>query len=477
MAYFFTIYNIAEWVIRIVMVPVILRRRLTASASLAWLAIIFFLPVVGLGFYLLIGDARLGKRRMRSYQRVGSLTRTAARMAMIDSRKRRPDVGPDLVPVVLQAERISGNPIVGGNHVELLADTIGTIDRVIADLDAAKHHIHMVYYIFRADTLGCRVCDALERAAGRGVAVRLLVDAVASRHFLRGERIHKLREVGVDVRASLPVAPFRRPLWRLDLRNHRKLTIVDGRVAIAGSQNVVDADYGHKKAGAWIDLSGRYTGPVVHQFQLVFLSDWVFETDEDLTDDHLFPDLPPVGEIAAQCVPTGPTHDGESFRRVVLAALGAARRKIIITSPYLVLDEPTILALAMAVDRGVDVQIVIPYRSDHPIVDSAGRAYLTDLLDAGVVIHRYKPGLLHAKTITVDDAFAVLSSANFDIRSFELNFELNALLYGPQVTSTLRFAQQAYINDSVPLTQEEWAKRSVVQQYVDEAAALLSPLL
>ena len=472
-----TTYNTFEWVLRLVMVPVILRRRLAPPTAMAWLAVVFFMPIVGVVLYLLIGDARLGKRRVKSYARVGSLTRTAARMAMIDSRKRRPDLGDELAPVVLQAERISGNPIVGGNHVELLPDTDGMIDRLVADLDAAKHHVHLLYYIFRNDEIGYRVCDAIARARQRGVTVRLLADAVASRPFLRGTCCSELREAGVQVRAALPVAPLRRSFARLDLRNHRKLTVVDGRVALAGSQNIVNADYGHKKAGAWVDLSARFTGPVVHQFQLVFLSDWTFETDEVLADDALFPDLEPAGEIAAQCVPTGPTHDGESFRRVLLAALGAARRKIIITSPYLVPDEPTLLALTMAAERGVDVQIVMPYRSDHPLVDAAGRAYLTDLLDAGVTIHRFKPGMLHAKTITVDDAFGMLGSANMDIRSFELNFELNTLLYGPQVTAELRFAQQAYIRDSVPLSPEAWDARPVLARYADEAASLLSPLL
>jgi cardiolipin synthase len=476
MSYLFT-YNTLEWVIRIAMVPVILRRRLTPSVSLAWLATIFFLPLVGVVIYLLIGDARLGKRRVTSYARVGSLTRTAARMAVIDSKKRRPDLGEELMPVVLQAERISGNPIIGGNHVELLADTDGTIDRLVADIDAAQHHAHLMYYIFRADSLGCRVCDAVERAAKRGVTVRLLADAVASRAFLRGSRAGQLQQAGVQVRPSLPVAPFRRPLHRLDLRNHRKLAVVDGRIALAGSQNVVNADYGHKKAGAWIDLSAQFTGPVVHQFQLTFLNDWTFETDEEPVGDDLFPDLQPAGDVAAQCVPTGPTHDGESFRRVLLTALGAARRKIIITSPYLVPDEPTLLALTMAVDRGVSVGIVLPQRSDHPLVDAAGRACFEELLDAGVILYRYKPGMLHAKTLTVDDAFAVIGSANMDIRSFDLNFELNALLYGREVTSLLRFAQQTYINDSVQLTREAWRNRSRLQQYVDGAAALLSPLL
>lgn len=476
MSWLFT-YNTLEWLLRIVMLPIILRRRIAPATATAWLAVIFLVPLPGVVAYLLVGDVRLGKRRIRGYARVGSITRTAQRMAMIDSRKRRPDLGEQHLPVILQAERISGNPIVGGNDIELLSDTEGTIDRIVADLDAAAHHVHMMYYMFRDDVLGCRVCDAIERAARRGVTVRLLVDAVASRAFLRGTRVGQLRDAGAEVRPSLPVAPIRRPLARLDLRNHRKLTVVDGRIALSGSQNIVDADYGHKKAGAWIDLSARFTGPIVHQFQLVFLNDWAFDTEQDLAGHELFPDLLPAGDVAGQCVPTGPTHDGENFRRVLLTALAAARRKIIITSPYLVPDEPTLIALSMAADRGVDVQIVIPMRSDHPLVDAAGRAYLTELLEAGITIHRYQPGMLHAKTITIDDAIAMIGSANMDIRSFELNFELNTLLYGQQVTATLRFAQQRYIEDSQTLSFDQWTQRPALGRYIEKAAALLSPLL
>lgn len=474
---YLTIYAIVEWVIRVGMVPVLLRRHLSPATTLAWLAIIFFQPAIGLVVYLLLGAPRLGRRRIRSYARVGAMTRTAARLAMLDARKGRPDVGAELHPVVLQAEHISGNPIVAGNTMELLADTEGTIDRLVADIDAASRHVHLLYYIFRDDTLGSRVCDALRRAAGRGVAVRLLVDAVGSRAFLGSSTCADLCELGCQVTAALPVAPLRRRLARLDLRNHRKLAVIDGRIGFAGSQNIIDADYGHKHAGVWIDLSGRFTGPVVHQLQLLFLSDWAFETDEHLAGDDLLPDLPVTGEVAAQCVPTGPTHDSESFRRVLVTALSSARRKIIITSPYLIPDEPTLLALYMAVDRGVDVQLVVPVHTDHWLVDAAGRSYIGEMLDNGVTIHHYQAGLLHAKTITVDDAFAVLGTANMDIRSFRLNFELNMLLYGEEVTALMRFAQQGYIHDSVVLSRDAWESRPLPAKLAEDAAALLSPLL
>ncbi|MCG8509715.1 MAG: phospholipase D-like domain-containing protein, partial [Rhodospirillales bacterium] len=251
----------------------------------------------------------------------------------------------------------------------------------------------------------------------------------------------------------------------------------DGRIAYTGSHNVAERTYGRKGVGAWIDLSGRFLGPVVGQLQLVFLDDWEFETDEHLTGDDLFPPPREEGAIAAQVVPTGPNHAGESFRRVVIAAMNSAQRRIIITTPYLVLDDPTMLALSMAADRGVETDIVIPERGDHPLVQAAGRSYLEPLLEAGVNVHLHRDGMLHAKTVTIDDAFALLGSANLDIRSFFLNFELNVLLYGPEITQQLRFAQQGYLSGADRVGLSAWRQRPLVQQYTEAAAALFSPLL
>ena len=475
MSYLFT-YSTLEWLIRVVMTLVVIRRRLPAQTALAWLAVIFFIPVVGVVLYLLVGDNRLGRRRITTYRRIDAITRTARRLAAIDAHQARPDVGDAQQPMIRLAERISGNPIVGGNQVELLSDN-NLVPRLVRDIDAAQHHVHLLTYIYRPDDTGRAVGEALRRAAKRGVQCRLLVDQVGSRPFLAGRYDDGLRADGVAVHSALPVAPIRRRLARIDLRNHRKLAVIDGRVGYAGSQNIVDANYGHKRAGAWIDLSGRFVGPVVHQLQLTFLSDWAFDANEQLGSPDLFPDLEPVGEVTAQAVPTGPTGDRETFRRVLLAALSSARRRIVLTTPYLIPDEATLLALEMAADRGVQVQIVVPALCDHPLVAAAGRSYYTRLLDADVEIYQFHPGMLHAKTITVDDAFGLLGSANMDIRSFDLNFELAVLLYGPQVTSTLRFAQQRYLSDSAPLARDAWAARPRWRSYLEDAAALFSPLL
>ncbi|MAE68035.1 MAG: cardiolipin synthase [Phycisphaeraceae bacterium] len=472
------IYGVMEWAIRLVMVAVILRRRFMPGTALAWLSVVFFLPIVGLVVYLLIGSNYLGRRRIRLYQQVLDRMRSQSRVT-VRGHVLRPETDASAQPVVLQAERISGMPILGGNDVELLSEHERMIDRLVADIDAAVHHVHMLYYIFGTDETSHRVADALESAVARGVSCRVLADASGSRHFFgRRGLSERLRARGVTTQRMLPVHLLRRRLERLDLRNHRKLSVIDGRVAYAGSHNIVNADYGHRRAGPWIDLSARLRGPVVSQLQSVFLEDWLFETDQMLDEPGITPPPETAGTICAQAVPTGPSSDeSESLLRVAVTAINAARRRIIISSPYLVPDEPTLLALSMASERDVEVDLVIPRRSDHPLVGFAGRAYFEPLLEAGVRIFLHEPGLLHAKTMTVDDSFALLGSSNFDIRSFYLNFELNVLLYGPQMTRELRFAQTQYISDAQPVDLAEWRQRPIARRYAQSAAALLSPLL
>ncbi len=472
------IYGIVEWSTRLIMVPVILRRRFQPATSLAWLTLIFFIPIAGLAAYLLFGAHRLGLRRVRRYQNTINTMRVAQQASYQTDLTVRPDVDPALRPVILQAERITGMPILGGNEVDLVSDTDDMIDRLVRDIDAAERHVHLLFYIFRPDQTGLRVADALIRAAARGVRCRLLADAVGSRHLFSRRGLGKrLNEHHVTTVAMLPAAPIRRRLARVDLRNHRKLAVIDGKTAYTGSQNIVNAGYGHKRAGRWIDLSGRFEGPLVGQLQAVFVEDWMFDTNEMLDDESIFPNLLPVGGVPAQAVPTGPSEDSVALQRVILAAINAAQRKIIITSPYLVPDEATTVALYMAVDRGVEVTITIPYRCDHPLVSAAGRAYIEPLLAAGVRVFRFHPGMLHAKTMTVDDAFSLLGSSNLDIRSFFLNFELNVLLYGSQITRELRFAQTGYLADATPISLDDWRQRPTLARYAESAAALLSPLL
>ena len=474
----FIAYLVLAWIIRIVMVPVVLARQMAPGASIAWLGIIFLHPYIGLSFYLVIGETRLGPHRAERHRELIAHFRSATRNLQTQHREAVLDLEPPYEPMVLQAEKISGLPVLGDNSVEFLAESANMVERLVADIDAAVSQVHLLYYIFAADDTGKRVAAALERAAARGVTCRVLVDAVAGRAFFHRRGLAgRLRAAGVKIAAALPAAPIQRRMSRMDLRNHRKLAIIDSRIAYTGSHNLINPDYGGRRGAPWIDLTGRFTGPIVDELSIVFAEDWAMETREMLPAPTLPQPAGPAGGTPMQVVPTGPGSPGETYRRVLLAALQSARRRIVLTTPYFVPDETTLVSLLMASDRGVEVTLIVPERPDHFFTAAAGRAHFSRLLESGVAIHLYRPGLLHAKTTTIDDAFALFGSANVDVRSFNLNFELSLLLYGQKITQRLRVVQEGYLADSRRISAEEWAARPVIKRYADRAISLLSPLL
>lgn len=476
-AWLLVVFSLAEWTIRVAMTIVLLRRPLAIQTKLAWLGLVYIFPEFGLLLYLLIGNTRLGRLRAQRHRETAAIIheRYVAGHSIAGVDDSVPD---DVESIVKQAEGVGGLPLTFGNLVELLGDTRQVIDRLVTDIDSAQSHVHLLFYTFRNDETGRQVADALERAAARGVDCRLLADAVGSTTiFRRNGLAAKLNAQGVHVRPALPVNLFRLGLKRIDLRNHRKVAVVDGRIGYTGSQNIVDSDYGYKRSGIWIDLMARFTGPVVRQIQIVFIQDWSYEVGELLSGDDLLPDLAPTGTIMAQIAPTGPTHDAATFRRIALAAIHSARHRIIITSPYIVPDEHTAIALSMAVQRGVDVTAVMPLVTDQFLAGAAAGAYVGLFVEQGIRVFRFRPGLLHSKTMTVDDRFALVGTANLDVRSLRLNFENTALMYGEEITKRLRDIQQDYMAFSSEVTLEEWRSRSIVSQYISHAAALVSPLL
>jgi cardiolipin synthase len=468
------LYELSQWVIRLVMLVVVTRRRQPSSA-MAWLMVIFFLPWVGLALYLLIGVHHLPRRRTKRHARL------LRELKALDSRSEghpsivRPQLGPDAMAAVTLAEQLGSMPILGGNDVELMTRTEDVIDRLIADVDAAEHHVHLLFYIFAEDETGRRVAEALARAVERGVKCRVLVDSVGSARMLK-RLAPKMLAQGIELHETLRVGIFRRRMARIDMRNHRKLAVIDGRIAYTGSQNIVNADYGHKDL-AWHDMMARLRGPAVLELQAVFTSDWSFETGQILDGDDIFPDPPVAGTIPVQTLPSGPTYPTENYQRMVVAALHAARERVILTTPYFVPDEPFMQALQVAVLRGVKVELIVPQRTDRWLVAAASHAYYTELLEAGVKLHLFRDGLLHSKTMTIDQALAFLGTSNFDIRSFALNFEVNLLLYDADVTERLRAEQRRYIDDSLEMTRADWHKRPAAQKVFENIAKLLSPLL
>jgi len=473
-------YAMVEWLVRLAMVPVILRRQLQPSLAMAWLAIIFFTPVLGCLVYFLIGRPRLGARRAKRYARLREqVPNRLDQRYKLEAEDDEEVVDQAYLPIVALANQTGGMPILKGNDLSLHHAPDDLVKTLITEIDKAESHVHLLYYIMQRDGTGRRVGEALKRAAQRGVTCRLLVDHGASRGFFKsGSLADELTDAGVRVQPALPVRFPRMFLRRIDVRNHRKLAVIDGRIGFAGSQNLVDPDYGHSRAGPWHDVSGRFTGPIVSALQQVFIEDWACETDEDLTDETYFPRLETTGNVTAQVVSHAPQAEERLVvPQLMVTAITSARRRLLITTPYLVPDEPTQAALVATATRGVEVDIVVPARGDIRLVNAAMRYFFQPLLEAGARIHLHQNGLLHAKTMTVDDAFGLLGSANLDIRSFEINYELNVLLYGSEVVHTLRDVQELYLKDSKQVDPETWRERSVWRRYGYSAAALFSPVL
>jgi len=466
---------IAQWVIRIVLIPIVLRRHRPAVAT-TWLIVVFFEPFIGLIIYLVIGRQLVGRKRIEHHQRVAKEVedRIRARFAQ-EHAVSIADLPPHRRDLARLAQTLSGMPAVNGNSVALIDRTDAVIDRLIEDIDAAQHHVHLLFYIYAYDTTGLRVADALTRAAERGVTCRVMMDSQGSPAAL--EHIApQMRSKGIRVVEVLHAGLLRRRVARIDVRNHRKLAIIDGAIGYTGSQNIVDADYGGKFEGVWRDLMIRVEGPVLTQLQAVFFEDWAAETNEALPDD-LLPDLEPVGETLAIAVPSGPSLRQGAFRDIMLAAINEADERVIMTTPYLVLDEPTLLALQIRARAGVRVDVVVPERSNNTLVNLASRAQYEALLSAGVNLHLHQDGLLHAKSMSIDGTISLIGSGNMDRRSFEVNYELSLLMAGGKVAEELVELQHRYMSQSRVLTMEEWGARSRWDRIAQDSARLFSAVL
>lgn len=468
---------LAELAVQFSLVAFILvRKRRRPSSSLAWVVVIITVPVIGAIAYLLVGEARLGRLRRRRHRQI--VRQTRAEGWLHGALGQYPDVAENLVPQAALVESVGGFPLRSGNDAELISDTNACITAMVADIDAASDHCHLLFYIMLTDSSGTAVAEALSRAARRGVECRLLLDAVGSRDFLGSPLTRQLREAGVSVVAALPASLVRATLARLDLRNHRKLVIIDGHVAYTGSQNIADAAFAPKPRFApWVDAMLRIQGPAVLDLQELFIEDWFLDSDESLVDKMKIDPRPVEDGVVMQIVPTGPDDHHAGLRIISQSAFHLAREEIQLTTPYFVPAEPEIDALCVAARRGVRTRLVVPANNDSPLVAAASRSFYEQLLEAGVEIYEYTEGLLHAKTMTVDRQLGMLGTANFDRRSFELNFEVSVLLYDKDSTSRLRFLQRSYMNDSRRIELSRWVGRSWIRRLIENTLGMLSPLL
>ncbi|MGY4858283.1 cardiolipin synthase [Cryobacterium sp. AP23] len=469
---------LVDFAIRVVAIIVVPRNRRPTS-GMAWLLAIFLIPYFGALLFLLIGYRTLPKKRVEMQAEINQfiLDSTAGM-----ERVKRDHPWPGWLESVVALNRnLGAMPLVGDNRARLHGDYEETLAAMAADIDKAKKYVHVEFYILSLDHTTGPFFDAMQNAVKRGVTVRVLMDHIQSMRkpgFKATKR--RLTADGVKWQLMLPLQPFKGKWQRPDLRNHRKLVIIDGRVGFMGSQNVIDRTYNMKRnirrGLKWKDLMVRLEGPIVSGLNAIFITDWYSETNELLTRD--IEPVHPVqvsDPIDCQVVPSGPGFVGENNLRLFLALLYYAQERIVITSPYFVPDESIMYAVTTAVQRGLHVELFVSEIGDQALVYHAQRSYYEELLRAGVKIYMYKaPYVLHAKHFTIDDDVAVIGSSNMDMRSFSLNFEVSLMVRGHSFVEQLRAVEDGYRADSRELTLDEWMKQPLKSTILDNLARLTS---
>ena len=475
-----TSLTILDFAIRIIALGVVPGNRRPTTA-MAWLLAIFFLPVPGIIVFALFGNHRLSEQRVERQTMINKRVRENTRELEAESSSYS---GPEWVLSAVELNRRLGSlPSLDGNKVELQRDYEESIRQMTEAVRGATKYVHVEFYIMSYDAVTREFFSALRDAADRGVTVRLLFDHIGTLR-VKGYRqlLKELKSSRIQWHPMLPIQPLRGHWRRPDLRNHRKILVVDGDIGFTGSQNLVEPGYrkprNHRIGRKWVELMSRLEGPVVDEINVVFATDWNMETDENLEQElSLYEGTSKPGDITCQVVPSGPGFTTENNLRLFTSLLYSASERISITSPYFVPDDSLLYAITTAAQRGVQVELFVSERGDQFLVDHAQRSYYEALLDAGIRIWQYPaPLVLHAKHFTVDNDVAVLGSSNMDMRSFSLNLEVSMMMFGGDIVEKMRKIEDTYRSLSKELILEEWRNRPVWQRYVDNVARLTATL-
>ncbi|WP_028604841.1 cardiolipin synthase [Ottowia thiooxydans] len=465
---------------------VLLRDDLSPDKRMAWLMVLTLLPYVGVVIYYLLGEISLGRRLTGRHQPVATFMRqhwpdhAAVRHVLGKPENIGALVRPQWQGVFRYAASVNGFYPLAGCRAELMADNHDTRERMLADMDAAEREINVLYYIWLGDDMGTDIAHALIRAARRGVVCRAMVDGLGSRALTRTALWRSMQDAGVHLAVALPINnPVKVILTsRIDIRNHRKITVIDGRVTYVGSQNCADAAFLVKARYApWVDIMVRVEGPAVAQMQLLFASDWVQATGDDDFNPLTQAAVVQPGGFVAQMVGDGPTERRRSTPQLFATLIANAQRELTISTPYFVPDATVMEALCAAAFRGVTVTLIFPKRNDSWIVAAASRSTYHRLLKAGVVIHEFRGGLLHAKTLTTDGDITLIGSSNIDLRSFDLNYENNMLLQDQATTAAIQARQQHYMEQADRVTLEQVTQWPWWRRIWNNVMATLSPVL
>jgi cardiolipin synthase len=463
---------ILDFLIIAVLLPIIIMQRRESGATLAWALAIIFLPIIGLISFWLFGTTRLYFRKRKRRKIEAALAPDLQRLKLqVNQQSTIEGIPPNLVYLAYHLDRIGPSH---GNSVNLFREGTKTFDAIETAFDEAEHHIHVMYYIWEIDTTGRRLRDALIRAVKRGVEVRVLVDDVGSRHTRR-HFFKPLEQAGGKVGRFLKVNLLSRRL-NINHRNHRKIIVIDGDNAFTGGMNVGDVYAG--LAEPWLDLHAQIQGPVARDLQETFCEDWFHATGENLVKNIYFPTPIIEGHVWAQFLASGPAdRRWQAIYTMLFAAIGQATQRIWLETPYFVPDKPLIMALQTAALRGLDVRLLLPAKSDHPLVYYAGRSFFDDLLLAGARIFEYGASMIHAKSAVIDSHFATLGSTNMDQRSFRLNFEGNLFFYDKTITEQLSTDFLKLCDNAEEVTYSKRKLLSKSERFKESTTHILAPLL
>jgi cardiolipin synthase len=464
-----TFLTAAQLLIWAVFIPWVLLTKKDAQSAVAWCLVVLLMPFVGALVFWGFGNNYLFRRTRR---------RRMSR-SLFRERNQAPVEGEDPTdPADLGrlAQRLRAFPPAPGNAVTLYPETETAFEALLAAIESARDHVHLEYFILRSDETGERLVSLLARKAKDGVEVRLLFDAMGCLHLPR-RALEPLQQAGGRTAAFLPLNPVR-SLVRFNLRNHRKITVVDGRVAFTGGMNIGDEYLGKsRRLGYWRDSFVRVEGPAAAQLQRVFCEDWEFATHLTLGGGRYFPSAQSAGTADVQIASSGPDQEVNTIREIYFAAILSARRRLWIASPYVIPDAGLFDALRLARYRGLDVRLLSLARPDHYISYYAGRYFSAELLRAGVRVYQYKKGMMHSKVMLVDGRWAMVGSANLDNRSLHLNFEVGCMLHDEGLVGQLEQSFLKDLEDAVPLDRQALERRSLAGRVLDNACRLLAPTL
>ena len=470
----------------------VLYRQRNTGAAFAWLIILFVFPLFGVGAYLLVGEPRLGMARAKRVEQMNVFYRKFAERHFHDedldtrNKMRRRYQG-----IANVAASVTGLAASNNNAMRLLTQTDEIVDAMLADIQAARQTCALAFYIIEPQGRIQTLLAAVRDAAKRGVECTILADAVGSSAFFGSEWEGSLKDAGVRIVPALPVGVLKTFFSRSDLRNHRKILIVDNLVAYTGSFNLIDPRHFKQDAGVgeWVDMMMRCHGTVVLEMAAVFYADVAVEADEHLAEvrqeieklDDKIPELLALkrqsGTAVAQVIPSAPDQSDPVIYETIVCAIHAAKTRVTITTPYFVPDELLLTALTTAAKRGVDVVLILPEKVDSFLVRWASRAYYPKLLTAGVKIALFHGGLLHAKTLVVDEDYALFGTVNMDMRSFFLNLEISLAIYDAEIARDIAKVQQGYLRDSRYISVSRWQRREKIWGLVENTVRLFSPLL